>query len=66
MDQERGTGKAETASGREGRLTGVFRYVRHEDVEARAASGWKFITELGEWSCLMWFCVGACREGEPP
>jgi hypothetical protein len=49
-------------------LTGVFDYVRKGDVAERMAGGWKFARELGvphgEYSVLMWFCCGDCKEDE--
>lgn len=40
--------------------TGLFRYVRHQDVEAFHASGWMVVSDLGtphsHYSVLMWRC----------
>lgn len=40
--------------------TGLFRYVRHESVEAYHREGWMVVADLGpthgRWSCLMWHC----------
>ena len=51
-------------------MTGIYRYVRHADVADYIAQGWRSVADLGpihgEWSVLMWFCSGACRDGEAP
>lgn len=40
--------------------TGLFRYVRHADIEARHRDGWMVVDDLGQthgaWSVLMWHC----------
>lgn len=50
------------------RLTGIFDYVRHGDVAERMDRGWRYAASLdvphGEYSALMWFCVGECTEDE--
>ncbi|MFL9824365.1 hypothetical protein [Rhodoplanes sp. SY1] len=49
-------------------MTGVFRFVRHDDLIARLAAGWRWIADLGAvhgaWSSLMWWCDGSCRDCE--
>lgn len=51
-------------------MNGIFRYVRHYDVADRMDQGWRYAGNLGrihgEWSTLMWFCNGSCRDGEAP
>lgn len=51
-------------------MTGVFRFIRHHDVAERMNEGWRYAGNLGrthgEWSCLMWWCCGACTDTEPP
>lgn len=51
-------------------MTGVYRYVPHDDLLIRLAQGWRFVADLGEahgeWSTLMWWCCGACLDGEAP
>lgn len=51
-------------------MTGIFRYVRNQDVADRLDSGWRYAANLGEthgrWSVLMWWCCGACLDGEAP
>jgi hypothetical protein len=51
-------------------MTGILRYVPHADLLARLAQGWRYVADLGpihgEWACLMWFCCGACQDGEAP
>jgi hypothetical protein len=51
-------------------LTGIFRYVRLQDVADRMAQGWRYAGDLGQphgnWSVLMWFCCGDCSEHEVP
>jgi hypothetical protein len=50
-------------------LTGVFNYVRKGDIAERMDAGWKFCRDLGaphgDYSVLMWWCCGNCKEGEP-
>lgn len=36
--------------------TGLFRYVRWQDIDAFHRRGWMVITDLGPWSVLMWHC----------
>lgn len=47
--------------------TGLFRYVRHGEVEAYHRRGWMVAGYLGAthgvWSVLMWHCE--CGAGEP-
>lgn len=49
-------------------LTGVFEYVRKGDVADRMDDCWKFVRDLGvphgQYSVLMWWCCGDCKEGE--
>lgn len=51
-------------------MTGIYRYIRHTDMLRYLATGWQWRADLGEhhgqWSSLMWFCCGACRDGEAP
>lgn len=51
-------------------MIGIFRYVRHGDVADRMAQGWRWCNSLlgshGEYSALMWWCCGACADGEAP
>jgi len=51
-------------------MTGIFRYVRHQDVERRAAEGWRVAADHGayhgQWAVLMWWCCGDCADGEAP
>jgi hypothetical protein len=39
---------------------GLFRFVRHEQVDHFHRSGWMIVDDLGDhhgrWSCLMWHC----------
>lgn len=50
-------------------LTGVFQYVRKGDVAERLDEGWKHAADLGvphgQYSVLMWWCCGDCKEDEP-
>jgi hypothetical protein len=51
-------------------LTGVLRYAG-SNLLLRLAQGWKLTpTDLGpthgEWSVLIWWCDGSCKEGEAP
>lgn len=40
--------------------SGLFRYVRHEDIDAYHRRGWTVVADLGpvhgQWSVLMWRC----------
>jgi hypothetical protein len=40
--------------------TGLFRFVRHHDVDSFHRSGWMIVDDLGahhgRWSVLMWHC----------
>lgn len=49
-------------------LIGVFDYARKGDIAERMNDGWKFVRDLGvphgEYSVLMWFCCGDCKEDE--
>jgi hypothetical protein len=49
---------------------GVYRYIPHDALLARLAQGWRYAADLGpvhgEWSSLMWWCIGACEDGEAP
>jgi hypothetical protein len=51
-------------------MTGVFRYVPFHAVEARQKAGWQIAGSLSrnhdDYSLLMWWCCGACVEGEAP
>ncbi len=51
-------------------LSGVYRYVPHSRILAFLAHGWHPVADLGpthgEWSTLMWWCCGACVDGEAP
>lgn len=51
-------------------MTGVFRFIRHHDVADRMNEGWRYAGYLGpmhgSWSCLMWWCCGACKDNEVP
>ena len=51
-------------------ICGIYRYIAHDDLLMRLAQGWRWVADLGpvhgEWSSLMWWCCGACREGEAP
>lgn len=46
---------------------GLFRYVRHSQVDAYHARGWMIAADLGrphgQWSVLMWHCE--CGEVQP-
>jgi hypothetical protein len=48
----------------------VFRYIPHGQFLRRLAQGWRWSADLGpthgEWSSLMWWCCGACKDGEAP
>lgn len=50
--------------------TGVFRYIRLKDKDAKLAQGWRHAADLGpthgRWSVLMWWCCGDCLDGEAP
>ena len=46
--------------------TGVFRYIVHHKVPDHMERGWRWIAHLGEYSCLMWWCCGECRDEEVP
>lgn len=47
--------------------TGLFRYVRHANVDAMHVRGWMIAADLGQthgvWSVLMWHCE--CGEVSP-
>ena len=51
-------------------LSGVYRYVPHSRLLAFLAHGWRPVADLGpthgEYSSLMWWCCGACVDGEAP
>ena len=51
-------------------MTGIFRYMRLQDVADRLNDGWRYVAELGiphnRWSVLMWWCCGDCLDGEAP
>lgn len=51
-------------------ITGIFRYIRTKDVADRMDQGWRYVGDLGpthgQWSVLMWWCDGSCRDGEAP
>ena len=51
-------------------MTGIFRFIRHDDVADRMAEGWRYAGTLGHvhgaWSTLMWWCCGDCLDGEAP
>ena len=54
----------------EASLCGIFRYVPHHSLLAYLSHGWRFVADLGEthgqWSSLLWWCSGTCRDGEAP
>ena len=49
---------------------GIFRFIRWEEASTRLAQGWRVANDLGPvhgaWSVLMWWCIGACKDGEAP
>lgn len=51
-------------------IAGIYRYIPLGQWLLRLAEGWRFAADLGpthgEWSVLMWWCVGACADGEAP
>lgn len=50
--------------------TGIYRYVTHDRLLVFLAHCWRPAADLGpihgEWSTLMWWCCGDCRDGEAP
>ncbi len=52
------------------RISGIFRYIRHDDVVHRLKDGWMLAGTLGpthsRWSVLMSWCCGDCKDGEAP
>lgn len=50
--------------------TGILRFVLHRDFTKRLAQGWQYAADLGpytgQFSCLMWWCDGSCKDGEAP
>jgi len=50
--------------------TGILLIMPHGDMLRRLAEGWQPVADLGhvhgEWSLLMWWCCGACLDGEAP
>jgi hypothetical protein len=51
-------------------MTGVYRYIPHDDLLVRLAQGWRWNADLGdvhgEWTSLMWWCCGDCGEDYVP
>lgn len=52
------------------RKTGIIRYVLHKDLVRYLADGWIYAADLGpytgQYSTLMWWCSGDCKDGESP
>jgi hypothetical protein len=50
--------------------SGVFRYIRLGEVADRLNSGWRYAAHLGQphgqYSVLMWWCCGDCKDDEVP
>lgn len=47
-------------------MNGVYRFIRHYEIEARIAAGWTWCCALTHDSSLMWWCCGDCKDGEAP
>jgi hypothetical protein len=49
---------------------GIFAFVAHRLVIMALSNGWRFVGDLGpvhgQWSLLMWWCCGDCKDREPP
>jgi hypothetical protein len=50
--------------------TGIIRFVLHRDFTKLLAQGWQYVADLGDYSgqfsCLMWWCNGSCKDEEVP
>jgi hypothetical protein len=54
-------------------MSGIVRYVPYERMLAYLAMGWRWGADMGghrdhlERQCvILWWCCGACRDGEAP